>query len=698
MCGFVFGAPLDEVNTKIGTISHLLVPVFPTIQRPNSMLRMVPANACGRTDQTDGFVLGVCAHRQGSAFRLLPLRGGPADWKFSATCDQSKVLPYFYSVYLQESETQVEFAPGERAAVFRIGFEGDAPRAFLVEPRDAGGRLEFKEGAVSGFDVIRGAKVYVYLEADAPLKQLDSSKLALGTESRTLSLRYGISFISVEQARKNLRREISDYNLARLADETKQLWEKTLGQIEVTGGSRDQRAVFYSALYRCHERMINISEDGHYSWFGQVNADGGVPFWTDDWVWDTFHAKHPLMTILHPAAQGEKLASYIRMYEQSGWVPTFPNFFGDAHCMNGHHAVAVFIDAWRKGIRGFDLDKAFAGMKRTMQTESMIPWYRGSATELDAFYWAHGFFPALGPGEKETVPQVSKTEYRQSVAVTLAAAYDAWCLSEIARELGRSEDAEFFARHGRDYRNLWKADTGFFHPKDSEGNWITPFDYKYSGGQGARDYYDENNAWTYLWEVYHDIPDLIALLGGPDRFAAKLDRLFVEPPGRPIWEFYNQLPDSTGLTGMFVMGNEPSLHIPFLYNYSGQPWKTQSRVRMLLDAWWRNDRMGICGDEDGGGLSAFAVFAMMGFYPVTPGRPEYTLCSPVFEKTVIHLENGKVFTINAPGASDENKYIQSVRINGKEWNRTDFTHAVIAEGGTIDIVLGKRPRKDWAAR
>jgi predicted alpha-1,2-mannosidase len=401
------------------------------------------------------------------------------------------------------------------------------------------------------------------------------------------------------------------------------------------------------------------------------------------------------MALLHPAAQGEKLASYVRMGEQSGWMPTFPTVFGDAHCMNGKHATALFLDAWRKGVRGFDLAAAYEGAKKTMMEESMIPWHFGPATELDRFYWEKGYFPALKPGEAETVKEVSPGERRQAVAVTLAAAYDAWCLAGIARELGRKEDAEFFLARSYDYRNLWKKETGFFHPKDKNGDWIMPFDYKYAGGQGARDYYDENNAWTYIWDVPHNLGDLIALFDGRRAFIDKLDRMFAEGYDRPRWEFYNVFPDSTGNVGMFVMGNEPSFHIPYLYNFAGEPWKTQKRVRMLMEAWFRNDLMGICGDEDGGGLSAFAVFSAMGFYPVTPGMPAYTFGSPIFRKVTIRLENGRRFVLNAPKSDRENKYIRSVMVDGKPWDKTWFGHDVLASGGTVTLKMGDRPNKGW---
>jgi predicted alpha-1,2-mannosidase len=389
------------------------------------------------------------------------------------------------------------------------------------------------------------------------------------------------------------------------------------------------------------------------------------------------------------------MTSFIRMCEQSGWMPTFPTVFGDAHCMNGQHPVALFLDAWRKGVRGFDLNRAFDCMKKTMREESMVPWYRGPATELDRFYWEKGYMPALKPGEAETVKEVKPGEKRQAVAVTLAASYDAWCLSQIAKELGRKEDAAFFLARAYDYRNLWKKETGFFHPKDKDGNWIMPFNYTYAGGQGARDYYDENNAWTYIWDVPHNIGDLIALFGSRQGFTDKLDQLFVEGYGRPSWEFYNVLPDSTGLVGMFVMGNEPSLHIPYLYNYAGQPWKTQKRVRMLMEAWFRNDLMGICGDEDGGGMSAFAVFSAMGFYPVTAGVPAYTFGSPISSTVTLRLDNGKTVVLKAPKADAENKYIQSATVNGQAWDKTWFSHDVLVNGGRITLEMGNRPNKSW---
>jgi len=383
------------------------------------------------------------------------------------------------------------------------------------------------------------------------------------------------------------------------------------------------------------------------------------------------------------------------MFEQSGWMPTFPCVFGDMHAMNGNHAAVIFADALSKGLN-FDVEKAFEGLKKTILNETMIPWRKAPKTTLDDFYHDNGWFPGLQPDEKETVNIVDNFEKRQSVAVTQAASYDDWCLAQLARHLGRKEDFNFHLKRSYNYRILFNKETGFFHPKDKEGNFIQPFDYIFSGGIGGRAYYAENNAWTYIWNVHHNIEDLVNLLNGSDNFANKLDQLFVEDIKLPKWKYYSVMPDATGNVGQFVMGNEPSFHIPYLYNYVNEPWKTQKRIRMLMKSWFRNDLMGIPGDEDGGGLSSFYVFSSMGFYPVSPGIPIYTIGSPLFEKVSIELENGKIFTIKAKNTSHKNKYIQSAKLNGKNYNKTYFNHSDLINGGVLELIMSNRPNKKWA--
>ena len=261
----------------------------------------------------------------------------------------------------------------------------------------------------------------------------------------------------------------------------------------------------------------------------------------------------------------------------------------------------------------------------------------------------------------------------------------------------KKEEAEYYLKCSYNYRNLYNKETAFFHPKDKEGHWIEPFDYRYPGGMGAREYYGENNGWVYRWDVPHNVADLISLMGGKEQFIANLDRTFTEPLGRSKYEFYAKLPDHTGNVGQFSMANEPSLHVPYLYNYAGQPWKTQKRIRQMLKTWFRNDLMGIPGDEDGGGMTSFVVFSSLGFYPVTPGLPVYNIGSPLFTNAKVTLSNGAVFEIEAQNTSADNKYIQSATLNGKEWNKSWFSHEDLKDGGKLVLVMGSKPNKAWGS-
>jgi predicted alpha-1,2-mannosidase len=415
----------------------------------------------------------------------------------------------------------------------------------------------------------------------------------------------------------------------------------------------------------------------------------------DDWIWDTYLAKHPLNSILNPQMQSDILNSYVQMYEQSGWMPTFPETLGNHMCMNSYHSSSLFIDAYRKGISGFDMNKAYEGIKKNLTEATMLPWRQGiPKVKLDDFYHEKGYLPALHPGEKETEPMVDSFEKRQSVAVTLGMSYDAWTFAQLAKELGKPDDYNKFSEIANNYKKLWHPDMRLFMPKDEKGNWIK-INPKLDGGPGFRDYYDENNGWTYAWQVQHDVDGLITLLGGKKAAEERLDQLFREPLDVPKYKYLNDAPDATGQVGQYIMGNEPSFHIPYLYNYFGAPWKTQKRIRFLLDVWFKDNIFGIPGDEDGGGMSAFVVFSAMGFYPVTPGIPVYTIGSPLFEKTTINLPKKKQFTVIAKGASKENKYIQKAFFNGKEIDSPFFTHKELMDGGTLELIMGNKPNKEW---
>jgi predicted alpha-1,2-mannosidase len=332
-------------------------------------------------------------------------------------------------------------------------------------------------------------------------------------------------------------------------------------------------------------------------------------------------------------------------------------------------------------------------MKKNAMEATMLPWKNGPACDLDRFYAEQGYYPALRPGQAETEPLVHSFEKRQAVAVTLGHSFDDWALSELAKDLGHQKEAEYFAGRSMNYRNLYWPEKGFFMPKDAQGNWID-IDPKFDGGMGGREYYDENNGWTYLWQVQHDISGLIDLMGGKERFEQRLDQHFREGLGRSKYELWARFPDFTGIVGQYSMGNEPSFHIPYLYNYTDSPWKTQKKIRMLLDTWFQDNIFGIPGDEDGGGMSAFVVFSSMGFYPVTPGLPRYTIGSPVFEKVTIHLPNGKTFTVSAPGCSKTNKYVQQAWLNGKPLTKPWFDHSDLIKGGELKLIMGRKPNTE----
>jgi len=714
--------PVDYVNPYIGNISHLLVPTYPTVHLPNSLLRVYPERDNFTSNVIDGLPVVVTSHRGSSAFNLSPFQG---DLKnvgnvISYGYDNEVIKPYYYEVDLDDYGINVQFAPSHQSGIYALNFSQTNVPAYLVLNTRNGG-LKVSQNVVSGFQKLdNNTRVYLYFEMDlTPLEsgrhhgnKIESGEqsasgrdayliLKFPAQTRQIKARYGISFISEEQAKQNLRREIKDYNLNQVAQTGKDIWNATLGKIMVTGTDETAKTIFYTSLYRTYERMISLSEDGKYfsAFDGKVHNDNGVPFFTDDWIWDTYRATHPLRVIIEPKMEGNMINSYLRMAQQMNdhWMPTFPEVTGDSRRMNSNHGVATIIDAYNKGLRSFNLDEAYQYCKAAITEKTLAPWSSKKAGVLDQFFKDKGYFPALPEGEKETAAEVHDFEKRQPIAVTLGTVYDEWCLGKIAQQLGKTDEAKYFLDKSTSYHTVFNPETRFFHPKDAEGKFIKPLDYRFSGGLGARETYDENNGWLYRWDVLHNLGDLVNMIGGKQAFVDELEKMYNTPLGKSRFDFYSQLPDHTGNVGQFSMGNEPAMHIPYLYNYAGQPWRTQKRVRSLLSQWFRNDLMGIPGDEDGGGLTSFVVFSQMGFYPITPGLPMYVIGSPTFANVKLDLGNGKKFELNCINYSPENKYIQSAKLNGQVWNKSWFTHEDLMRGGVLELVMGKRPNKLWAA-
>jgi predicted alpha-1,2-mannosidase len=704
-------AQVDYVDPSMGGQGFLLEPTRPTVSLPNCMVRVYPVRKDQLDDQIHSFPLTIISHRLGELFWLMPSDGSPDAWNPQAY-DQEVETPYYYSTRFDNSLIQTEFTPTARCGYFRFTFPSGKPVVLLAN-RQGGELSGSDDNSISGVEnIVSQSNVtpgvmhaYVYGEFSAPVKieisDIDNGKrltISARDNQKSLEFRYGISFISIEQAKKNLQEEIHSWDFEKVKQAARDRWNETLGQIQIEGGTPEQKRVFYTSLYRCYERMVNITEDGqYYSAFDhQVHRDRR-PFYVDNWLWDTYRALEPLQTILNPKMEADKVQSYVRMYEQSGWMPEFAVLWGNHECMTGNPAAAWIADVWAKGITNFDVATAYAGIKKNSVEGTWLPWRRGPKCSLDDFLGEQGYMPALHPGETETVSRVHPFERRQAISVTEAQSYDDWCTAQLARDLGSNADYDFFLKRAADYKNVFNQAEGHVWPKDAEGNWIEPFDPGWSGGQGGRDYTTENNGYTYDWDVQHDLQGLFQLMGGRAKAEEKLDQLFRESLGRSKYEFWAKFPDASGLVGQFSMGNEPSLHIPFIYNYLGAPWKTQKRVRMLLDTWFTDTTLGMPGDEDGGGMSAFVVFSMMGFYPVTPGVPIYDLCSPVFDRITIHLRNGKTFSIVCRNNSKDNKYIQSIRLNGKPLNRVWFTHDDLVNGGELELQMGNTPNKELGA-
>lgn len=708
---------VDLVNPRIGSISHVLMPTFPTVHRPYGMLRFWPVYNPGILDtylatRIYGFPINRPEHRGAPAMTLMPMMGKESLSKANHSSEFDRdfeiTTPYYYSVQLDDLDMKVEFSPTERCAFYVFSPAISDKLVLLFETKDAS-RFQLKGTQnLIGYETVKGVKQHINIFFNHPVResgyinesgQVVKSKKVSGDglkyyvvfdASVQVIMNYAISWIDAKQAGRNLLKENPGWGFQKTADAGAAAWNKELGKIQIKGGTPDQRTTFYTAMYRTMERMVNISEYGRYrSAYDGKTHKAANGFYVDDWSWDTYRALHPLRFIISPDRERDMLRSYISMYEQSGWMPTFPQVYGDAKCMIGHHQAAIFADAWAKGIRSFSKSKAYAGLRKNAFKGTLLPWKEGPATELDNFYHENGYFPALAPGEKETIKAVHPYEKRQAVAVTLEHSYNDWCLGQLAEAWNYHEDAEILKKRAENYKNVFNSETGFMSPKKADGSWVEPFDPKTSGGDGCREYFAEVNSWNYTWSVQHDIPALIELMGGEEAFIKKLDQLFTESlTGYAKWGTYKSQPDATGLTGQFVMGNEPGFHVPYLYTLAGEPWKTQKRVRQLMDTWFRNDVMGICGDEDGGGLSAWYVFSAMGFYPVTPGKAEYVIGSPLFEEIKIDLGKDKKFTIKAPFVSTQNKYVQSITLNGVEQESYILPHSAITEGGTLVLDMG----------
>ncbi len=496
--------------------------------------------------------------------------------------------------------------------------------------------------------------------------------LDYGTEEGDIvQVKVGISYIDVEQARENLEREIPGWDFSGTREEARHAWNGLLGRAEVQGGSDRDLFKFYTALYHSLLQPTDYTEHRRF-WSGSdgtgaVFAADGFRFYSDDWcTWDTFRTTHPLQTLLEPETRSDMVQSYVHLYEQGGWLPKCTwQATGYSRVMIGNHAVSVILDAHRKGLDRFDADRAYEAMRKSATEDN-----DNAGSQFLCGYLNLGTPPAyrsLG-----FVPQ--ECDPTQSVSMTLEYAYNDWCIAQMALALGREEDHQAFLERSLNYALHWNPDVGFMQPRSGTGEWIRPFDP--SSGSG----FCEADSWKYTWFVPHDPEGLMELMGGPGPFVEKLDAFFEG--------------------GHYDPSNEPAFHVPYLYVYGGGPWKTQQRIRELMENAYTALPSGLPGNDDAGATSAWFVFSAMGFYPVCPGEPTYVMGSPLFKRITLGLnpgaKAGKRFVIEAKNNSGENIYIQSATLNGSVMNRAWIRHEEIMAGGKLVLEMGPEP-SGWAA-
>lgn len=720
--------PVDYVNPNTGTIGHLLVATNSMTQLPHGMVQVgqnpyPPLADRYLADRISGFsIRALPRYATKPLAEIMATTGAPAveaeEYASGFDHDFETVTPYYTRLLLEDYDIDAAMTVSQHASFYKFRFPQSEQANILINNnrtiRIAG------ENRIESTETVDSTQTaYYYAEFSKPFSSAitwnDSSKsekdfqegerIGACVSFRTsrdeeIMVKIGVSFISMEQAKKNLTAEIPDWDFEKTKNDARKIWNDALGRIRVEGGTQRQKTIFYTALYRVMlgSQSIDLTEQGgrYYSRFDkQVHETGGHNFYKVGSNWGSHHSLFPLCLLIEPEIQNDLMRSYVRMQQEGDWLVNSGGFRN----MIGRHETATITDAYMKGYRDFDIETAYEAMKRNSKEATMLSRpstndWRG--TELDKVYWEKGFFPAKPSDQPEWVKEVGFG--RQSVAITLENCYDDWCMSILAKELNKEEDYQYYLKRALNYQNVFDTATGFMRPKTADGRWIEPFDPIWSGGQGGREFYTENNGWNYTWYVPHDVEGLIGLMGGREKFTDKLQTMFeTNVPLYQKYDFLKQYPDMTGWIGMYSHGNEITWHIPYLYNYAGQPWMTQRRVRQIMDVWYGDGPLGYCGDEDYGEMASWYVLSAMGFYTVAPGRPVYDIGCPLFEKSTIDLGGGKTFTVKAPDVSAQNKYIQSATLNGRPLDRPWFTHEELQQGGTLFLQMGPRPNRNWGA-
>ena len=630
---------------------------------------------------------------------LMPTSSGRTSSAF--THDEEKARPGYYQVMLKDENINAELTTTQRNGIHRYQYPAGKDAEIILDmdhsaDKGSWGRRIINsqirilnDHAVEGYRIITGwaklRKIYFYMEFSSPIltstlrdggRVHENTAVINGTNlhgcfrfgqlnGKPLTCKVALSSVSMENARQNMEQEAPHWDFDRYVAAADADWEKQLGKIEVKG-TEVQKEIFYTALYHTMIQPNTMSDvNGEYmaADYTTRKVANNETHYTTFSLWDTFRASHPLYTLLEPERVTDFVKSMIRQYEYYGYLPIWQLWGQDNYCMIGNHSIPVITDAILKGIPGIDMEKAYEAVYNSSVTS-----HPNSPFEV---WEKYGFMP--------------ENIQTQSVSITLEQAFDDWCVAQLAAKLNKDADYQRFHKRSEYYRNLFHPKTKFFQSKNDKGEWIEPFDPYQYGGNGGHPF-TEGNAWQYFWYVPHNIQSLMELTGGTKAFEQKLDTFFTS-----TYKSEQMNHNASGFVGQYAHGNEPSHHVAYLYNFAGQPWKTQKYVSHILNTLYNNTSSGYAGNDDCGQMSAWYVFSAMGFYPVNPADGRYIIGSPLLDECTLKLAGNKEFRIRTIRKSPEDIYIQSVTLNGKKHKDFFITHQDIMNGGTMVFKMGKKP-------
>jgi predicted alpha-1,2-mannosidase len=756
-CSSPESKPADHVNPFLGT--QFFGHTFPGASLPYAIVHVSPdCNTTGWTYAAgytwpDNSIMGFShTHFSGvgmtsggdilfqptvsSKVQVMPGSGkNPGEGYRSGFDHSSEVAtPGYYSVLLRDYNIKVELTATKRTAFHRYTFPDTRNANIIIDLGHQIGTAQASEPSkisiinetrVEGYKSTLSGKVYFCAEFNKPFLYygtFDATRKTPESDGGIFPYKNGetgdrigaflnyqtsgdeqilvkvaLSYTSIEGAGKNLEAEIPHWDFDRIREEAADTWNNELSRIKIYGATKEQKEIFYTSLYHSLlAQYISQDVDGkYYGMDGKVHEASGFDFYGSFSCWDTYRSQHPLLTIIAPDHVNDFLRSIEAKIKDFGWLPAqhFSNTYRET--MVGDHLIPIIVDGYLKGYSNFDTEFVYNAMRLKAFEKPQPPVPSSSARSGLEYYLKLGYTPI----DKVT----------EAVPNTLELAYDDWCIAMMAKALGKDSDCELFMKRASYYKNVWDSTTGFMRPRNSDGSFLEELNgreqeivekeghryYKYFDpllvGVRPNRHYTESNAWQYIWSVQHDVKGLISLFGSSEEFNSKLDTFFNMDPAISGPKYIGVV----GTIGQYVHGNQPSHHVAYLYDYSGQPWKTQQRVRQICDQLYRHGPGGLCGNEDMGSLSSWYVFSSMGFYPVTPGSTAYAIGSPLFGQVTINPGNGNTFIIRAENNSETNKYIQSATLNNQPLNKPWITHEDIMNGGILIFKMGTEPNKGW---